>query len=153
MKKRSARKVPITNTRKIIISGGKRSVSEESSGSITFRPRKRKRFLILDSSSTDISDEEKKSPIIYNTPSEKQDAAALSQHNHEDLVKSEILCRGVCDIDSDLWHSSNDDRKWIQCEKCLGWWHQIHAKLSCMEDQYIQELSWCCSMAGFQCKQ
>ena len=152
--KKSERKFPITNTRKIIDSEKTRCDSEDSSGSIILRPRKRKRYLIIsDSSSTDVSDGEKKSLIVHNAPSEKQDFAVVSQDDNKDYDKSEILCRGVCDIDSYLWDSDNDGRKWIQCEKCMGWWHQIHAKLDCMEDEYIQELSWCCEMAGFLCEQ
>ena len=45
---------------KMIKSVGISSESEDSSESITLRPRKRKRYLIIERSTTDVSDEEKK---------------------------------------------------------------------------------------------
>ena len=88
--------------------------------------------------------------------------AEIETNNMEDIVSvdedseqssmegSEIWCRGICNIDPNNC-SDEEERNWIQCYKCGGWWHQEHANLECMSDNYIKLLKWCCESIGIDC--
>ena len=116
-------------------------ILSDSESSLDFAVNRR--LLVLSSTSSE-SDEQK------SLGSTKAESSTENFTDIESDEGTEIWCRGICNI-LPIDCNDEDERSWIQCYKCGGWWHQEHANLRCMNDNYIKKLKWCCVTIGIPC--
>ena len=136
---------PLAKRRKVFC---REITTDESSSDIVLLRRKRKKLFGSSSSSNDLdqllSQQTTLTPpsAVNLIPSESFEA--IEGHTQK------VWCRGVCNICPDNWSEDEESRRWIQCFKCGGWWHQEHANLKSVDQRFLNSLRWCCESIGIE---
>ena len=137
--------LPLAKRRKVFC---REITTDESSSDIVLLRRKRKKLFGSSSSSNDLdqllSQQTTLTPpsAVNLIPSESFEA--IEGHTQK------VWCRGVCNICPDNWSEDEESRRWIQCFKCGGWWHQEHANLKSVDQRFLNSLRWCCESIGIE---
>ena len=112
-------RTPVTRQDNLpILSIPELSSDSDSSQEIIIHRRKKRRLLELNSTTSESDEQNSLKPAMVESSTDDTDSAG----------GKEIWCRGICNILPD-YCTDEHERKWIQCYKCRGWWHQEHANL------------------------
>ena len=136
---------PLAKRRKVFC---REITTDESSSDIVLLRRKIKKLFGSSSSSNDL-DQLLSQQTTLTPPS----AVNLIPSESFEAIKGhtqKVRCRGVFNICPDNWSEDEESRRWIQCFKCGGWWHQEHANLKSVDQRFLNSLRRCCESIGIE---